>query len=355
MEELIPSLPYDVALNCLARLPRFYHSTLSQVSNPIRSLLSSPFFYEAHSALHGEQTMLYFSVNYPESNDLHWFMINLDDPDPLLRLPLIPSLTFRPSTMCAQINHDIYVLGGYTGDALSPEVWILDCRFNRWRQGPSMHIPRDKGKVTVLDRKIYLFDGEVLGQQQSGSGILGEVLDTVVGSWEVIMILEGADGSPLITSDLIFNKMKEASRKIVSPPAGLGNWPTWMNRVLYSYVDGPSPTILAHELTQDGTWVQKIVKGSYCLVPPGMNPVMAKTRSAAARELFLLWLCHRSMKPPEVNEDFANICCLKIEIKRSQDGQLYAIACDGGLSYQFYSSSFITDGCSIQQCFALQI
>ncbi|MED6133591.1 hypothetical protein PIB30_029644 [Stylosanthes scabra] len=352
MQELIPTIPYDVALNCLARVPRSYHSTLSQVSNPIRSLLSSPFFYDVHSALHGKQTMLYFSVNYPESNDVHWFMVNLDDPDPLLRLPLIPSLTFRPSTMCALVNHDIYVIGGYSGDALSPEVWILDCRFNRWRQGPSMHIPRDKGKVTVLDRKIYVFGEEELGQQ---SGIVGEVLDTVVGSWKVIMILESsADGSPL-TSDLIFNKMKEASKKIVSPPPGLGNWPTWMNRVLYSYVDGSLPTILAHELTQDGTWVQKTVRGSYSLVPSGVNPVMAKAKTkSAARELFLLWLCHKSTKPPEYNEDFADICCLKIEIKKSKDGQLYAIVCDGGVC-QFYSYSFITDGCSIQQCFALQI
>ncbi|RYR76512.1 hypothetical protein Ahy_A01g001098 [Arachis hypogaea] len=77
-EGLIPSLSNDVALGCLARVPQFYHSNLSQVSKTIRSLLSSPLFYDAHTTFYDKQTMLYFSVNYPDSNHVQWFMHQID-------------------------------------------------------------------------------------------------------------------------------------------------------------------------------------------------------------------------------------------------------------------------------------
>ncbi|KAL4345794.1 hypothetical protein AHAS_Ahas11G0314000 [Arachis hypogaea] len=95
-------------------------------------------------------------------------MVNPDDPDPVLRLPLSPSPTFQLSTMCALLNHDIY--------------------------GPSMRIPCDKGGATTLHEKVY-----VVGEPSQNLGILGEILDPVVGSWEEIKDIPGFDDGSLMS------------------------------------------------------------------------------------------------------------------------------------------------------------
>ncbi|KAL4330356.1 hypothetical protein AHAS_Ahas13G0391900 [Arachis hypogaea] len=167
-EGLIPSLPNDVALDCLACMPRSYHPNLSQVSKTIRSLLSSSLFYDTHTTLYGKQTMLYFFVNYLDSNHVQWFMVNLDDPDPVLRLPLIPSHVRSVRPPC-----------------------------------PSMRISRDKGRATALHGKVY-----VVGEPSQKSSIFGEILDPVVGSWEEIKNIPSSDDGSL--TSWVYNQMKEA-------------------------------------------------------------------------------------------------------------------------------------------------
>ncbi|QHO58582.1 hypothetical protein S83_009267 [Arachis hypogaea] len=145
--------------------------------------------------------------------------------------------------------------------------------------------------------------------------------------------------------------MKEAWNKNMSS-TGYGFQTAWIGEILYQYVENPWPMLVGHELNRvERTWVRKIVKGSLFLVPLGIKPIMVKT---AADDLFLLWKRHKSMKLLELNENFDDICCLRVHIKMTEDGQLHATACDKGFS-EFYSYSFITHGCSIQRCFAVEI
>ncbi|MED6133535.1 hypothetical protein PIB30_029229 [Stylosanthes scabra] len=131
-EELIPSLPNELALNCLARVPRWHHRALSQVSKPIRSLLHSPLFYNLHSTIHGKQPFLYLHLHshyFPSQ----WWAFSLASPSPSTTIlpfpiPLLPSPTYQPAY--AILGHHIYVIGCRLSGIISRQVWILDCRFN---------------------------------------------------------------------------------------------------------------------------------------------------------------------------------------------------------------------------------
>ncbi|CAA7013765.1 unnamed protein product [Microthlaspi erraticum] len=60
---LIPSLPYDLLLNCIARTSRLNYLTLSQVSKSVRSLLASPELYKVRSLLGHAERCLYVCIN----------------------------------------------------------------------------------------------------------------------------------------------------------------------------------------------------------------------------------------------------------------------------------------------------
>ncbi|KAK7350842.1 hypothetical protein VNO77_09836 [Canavalia gladiata] len=174
---LIPSLPDDVAVNCLARVPRSHHPKLSLVSKPIRSLLSSPFFFNARSLLHSTQPLLYLSLR-SRAPTLQWFTLHHNL---LAPLPPIPSPAI--GSAYAVLGPTIYVLGGSINDVPSPHVWLLDCRFHRWLPGPSMRVGREFAAAGVVDGKIYVIGGCV-ADTWARSANWAEVLDPAVGRWE---------------------------------------------------------------------------------------------------------------------------------------------------------------------------
>lgn len=70
----IPSLPYDLVLNIVARVPRLYHPTLSLVSKSFRSLLASPELYKVRSLIGNIESCLYVCINwFPEG--FRWFTL----------------------------------------------------------------------------------------------------------------------------------------------------------------------------------------------------------------------------------------------------------------------------------------
>ncbi|MED6213895.1 hypothetical protein PIB30_097794 [Stylosanthes scabra] len=199
-DELIPCLPWDVALNCLARVPRSHHRALSLVSKPIRSLLLSPLFYATRSTLHCTQPVIYITLRNSQSQ--LWFSLPLNSSAPLFPSPIpsppIPFPGFHRGHAYALLGHDIYVMGGFSrsSDPSSKEVWILDCRFNRWRPGPTMRYYRRDAFAVVLDGKIYVMGGTNMFRPRCHrlpSCNWGEVLDPAVGIWEEISRPAGAN------------------------------------------------------------------------------------------------------------------------------------------------------------------
>ncbi|TKY73902.1 F-box/kelch-repeat protein SKIP6 [Spatholobus suberectus] len=176
-KNLIPSLPDDVALNCLARVPRSHHPTLSQVSKPIRALLSSPLFFTTRTLLNCTQPLLYLTLR-SRASSFQWFTLHRGTPSPL---PPVPSPAV--GSAYAVLGPTIYVLGGSVNDVPSPRVWLLDCRFHRWLPGPPMRVAREFAAAAVLDGKIYVLGGCV-ADTWARSANWAEVLDPAAGRWE---------------------------------------------------------------------------------------------------------------------------------------------------------------------------
>ncbi|GMN33470.1 hypothetical protein TIFTF001_004185 [Ficus carica] len=181
-EILIPSLPNDIALQCLARVPRRYHPVLSTVSKPIRSLLSSPEFFAARSALYCTEHLLLVGIRSRDFQPAHWFTL-YRRPHPnsapiMVRVRGIPSNRNDWSAYVA-VGPKIYVLGGQSCGINSAKVWIFDCRFHTWEPGPNMPTARKHGvRTVVLDDKIY-----VIGWfTEEDSWVY--VFETVASRWE---------------------------------------------------------------------------------------------------------------------------------------------------------------------------
>ncbi|KAI9117042.1 hypothetical protein K1719_012041 [Acacia pycnantha] len=186
---LIPSLPDDVAVNCLARVPRSLHLYLSLVSKSIRSLLSSSLFFNARSLLHCTQHVLYLTLrSHGSSGSLQWFSLHQNILNPShtnLLVPIPPMPSPSVGSAYAVLGHNIYVIGGFINDAPSPHVWILDCRFNKWRQGPNMRVGREFAAAGVADGKIYVIGGCV-ADTWARSTNWAEVFDPETGRWDTV-------------------------------------------------------------------------------------------------------------------------------------------------------------------------
>lgn len=191
-EVLIPSLPNDVALNILARLPRQHHAVLSAVSKPIRSAVSSPHFFADRSLLNRTEPVLYLRVRSFRHTHDHWFAVHRN-PNPttnnnnLLQLAPVPRIPVEKQlkgSAYAAVGPKIYVIGGYTDSEEeepepSSDVWILDCRSHTWERGPSILTPRFNPEAAEVGGKVY-----VVGS--AAKELCVEVLDPAVGHWKAI-------------------------------------------------------------------------------------------------------------------------------------------------------------------------
>ncbi|CAA7033619.1 unnamed protein product [Microthlaspi erraticum] len=68
------SLPYDLLLDCVARVSRLYHPTLSLVCKRFGSLLASPELYKARSLLGNTERCLYVCIGHG-ANESRWYTL----------------------------------------------------------------------------------------------------------------------------------------------------------------------------------------------------------------------------------------------------------------------------------------
>ncbi|CAL1409011.1 unnamed protein product [Linum trigynum] len=186
---LIPGLPDDVSLNILARVPRSHHPFLSLVSNPFRSLLSSPLFYAARSISHSAEPFLYLCVRIAGSNSVNWFTLYRNSSNPRnarrILVPLPPPPSAIVGSAYVAVGPKIYAIGGSIEDVASPHAWSLDCRFRTWEALPNMHISREFPAAGTVDGKIYVIGGSVV-DTWSRSRNWAEVFDPATGKWESV-------------------------------------------------------------------------------------------------------------------------------------------------------------------------
>ncbi|XP_077231497.1 F-box/kelch-repeat protein At5g38670-like [Tasmannia lanceolata] len=144
-ETLLPNLPNEIAVECIARVPRPFHPNLSLVSRSWRSLLRSPLFYSIRSHLNCTQQFLYFSVRS--------------------RWKAGPMMTARRSShFSVVVNGKIYVVGGCCSD--DSWVEVFDPVHGSWAP---LHCPmvqiQDKGELVGA---LGVFIGEGKGFDRFG-------------------------------------------------------------------------------------------------------------------------------------------------------------------------------------------
>ncbi|KAL5982037.1 hypothetical protein ACLOJK_016105 [Asimina triloba] len=179
---LIPNLPDDISVQCIARVPRTFHPTLFSVSRAFRSLRRSTFFYAVRSNLNVSQHFLYITVRH--SSSFHYFQ--LDPSSPKRRLsPLPPPPIPAVGSASAVLGHRIFLLGGSVNEIPTAHVWIFDVRFRRWEPGPRMRIAREFSAAGVVDGRIYVLGGCPVNSWARTTS-WAEAFDPGAGSWAAV-------------------------------------------------------------------------------------------------------------------------------------------------------------------------
>ncbi|XP_071735451.1 F-box/kelch-repeat protein SKIP6-like [Rutidosis leptorrhynchoides] len=182
---LIPQLPDDVAIQCIARVPRHHHPSLSLVSNTWRSTIRSQHLFSTRSFLKFTQHSLYLNIRHNSS--FNWY--HFPNPNPnnnhnlktlVHPLPPIPIQPVGPAVSI--LGPKIYLIGGSINDIPSTSVWILDCRINKWEIGPKMRVGREFAAAATVNGKIYVLGG-CLVDNRTRSVNWAEVFDPAVGVW----------------------------------------------------------------------------------------------------------------------------------------------------------------------------
>lgn len=158
---LIPGLPDDIALFCLARVPRRHHVLLKCVSRKWRDLVSGEEWY-SYRKKHDLQESWIYALGRDKSEQLCCYVL---DPTRLKRgwkpiLGLPHRCIRRKGVGFEVLGKKLFLFGGcgWIEDATN-EVYCYDATMNKWNQATSLVVPRCYCVSEVLDEKIYAIGG----------------------------------------------------------------------------------------------------------------------------------------------------------------------------------------------------
>ena len=219
---LIHSLPDEVSIQILARIPRIHYLKLKLVSRSWKTAISSAELFDLRKELGTSEEWVYI-LTKNEGEKLLWHAL-----DPINRrwqkLPPMPNLIHEEELKkglsslrlwdmvgssikiadtirgwlghrdvldrmrfcgCAigAVNDCLYVLGGFSKSAALRTVWKYDPRFNTWGEVNSMNTARAYCKTGRLNDKLYVVGG--VNQGRGGLTPLqsAEVFDPSTGLW----------------------------------------------------------------------------------------------------------------------------------------------------------------------------
>ncbi|KAG7618361.1 putative F-box domain, kelch-type beta propeller [Arabidopsis thaliana] len=174
----------DLILNCLARVSRSNHPTLSLVCKRFHSLLASVELYLTRTLLGRTERCFYVCLRLrTDSKQLHWFILGQRQYSSrkILVQILSPNST---SAGIAVVGPNIDAIGGGIKSNTLSSVMVMDSRSHTWREAPSMRVPRMFPSVCTLDGKIYVMGG----CDNLDSTNWMEVFDTKTQTWEFLQI-----------------------------------------------------------------------------------------------------------------------------------------------------------------------
>ncbi|KAK3230804.1 hypothetical protein Dsin_002685 [Dipteronia sinensis] len=223
---LIPSLPDELSIQILARLPRICYFNLRLVSRKWKATIMNPELFIVRKELGMREEWLYVLTKV-EDDRLLWHAL-----DPLSRkwqrLPPLPSVindeeesrssssglwmwnmvapsfkiaeilrgwlgwkdTSDPMPFCGcsigAVDGCLYVLGGFSRTSTVRCVWQFDPILNSWSEVASMSIGRAYSKTGILNNKLYVVGGVSRGQGGLNPLQSAEVFDPCTGTWSEV-------------------------------------------------------------------------------------------------------------------------------------------------------------------------
>ncbi|XP_039168886.1 F-box/kelch-repeat protein SKIP4-like [Eucalyptus grandis] len=176
-EPLIPSLPDDVALFCLARVPRKFHPKLRLVCKQWRDMVWSDEWYSFRRYFNFDEALI-FALCGANQQYSHCYMLDPSSSPRLWKhLSIPPQISPRIGVGFGALGKKIYLLGGYKDpQSVSHQVYCCDVSANKWCRTTSLSIPRCYFACEVLDEKIYAIGG-------SGTADSWDTYDPCTNGW----------------------------------------------------------------------------------------------------------------------------------------------------------------------------
>ncbi|CAN6910488.1 unnamed protein product [Brassica oleracea] len=189
---------YDLAVSCLALVSRSDHAALFLVSKRIGTLVASPELYKGSISLRSYRGV---PLRVPKSTP-SWFILRREKiQTATTTLIPIPSFPSQPQTFSSFVALDwgIYVIGGFKNtDVRTPDVLLLDCRNNTWRELPPMAVGRAAAAAGVVGEEVV-------------SSNWAEVFDPKTNTWETLAPMQDRnEGDNVIRDTLVMDEKLHA-------------------------------------------------------------------------------------------------------------------------------------------------
>lgn len=182
---ILPGLPDDIALLCLALVPRSDFQSLSFVSKAWRNCILRNEFYMARKLAGTLEEWLYVLAEDSCSGKMQWQALD-SVRGKWEYLPSMPG-PLKTAFGFVVIDEKLMVIGGLVGDCYSAEAsadaYSYDPILNRWILLSKMNVARYEFACSVVDGLVYAIGGHGAG----GEGLSSvEVFDRQRNTWTLI-------------------------------------------------------------------------------------------------------------------------------------------------------------------------
>ncbi|KAF7803695.1 F-box/kelch-repeat protein [Senna tora] len=329
MSRLIPSLPDELSLQILARVPRICYLNLKLVSRPWKAAIVSSELFWLRKELGTTEEWLYIQTKDSNNNKLLWYAL-----DPLSRtwqrLPLMPCFLFEEAkkglaalrmwgvvdssiriadvirkwfgrkdgfgqmSFCGcsvgAVDGCIYALGGFSKDSAMKSVWRYDPVKNSWSEVSQMSVGRAYCKTGTLNNKLYVVGGVTRGHRGLTPLQSAEVYDPNTGVWSELPSMPFAKAQVLPTAFLAeFLKPIATGMTIyrgrLFVPQSLYCWPFFVDvggeiydQNMNSWLEMPTGMGQGWPAKQAGTKLSVNVNGDLYALDPSNSPKSAKLK-----------------------------------------------------------------------------
>ncbi|KAF8772240.1 hypothetical protein HU200_005955 [Digitaria exilis] len=190
---LIHGLPDEIALICLARVPRRFHNVLRRVSKRWRELVSSEEWHTCRRRSNLDESWIYVLCRETGTKS---YVLAPDSSNRSLRFMHIiePPCSGRQGVTIEALDKRLFFLGGcsWLNDA-TDEVYCYDASSNRWSAAAPMPTPRCYFVSASLGEKLYITGGLGLTDKSPNSW---DIYDSATDSW-------CAHKNPMLTPDIV--------------------------------------------------------------------------------------------------------------------------------------------------------